>query len=187
MRTLKFLKDSISVLCACVCFRRRHFSRTDKANNSHCNKGIEFCENGQVINNVQTDIDRGILPKGSSSDSSASSDDVEEKVPLRREKGRDKNTLHLKHSTCLFCFANHPKSLVLSSVYESKSVEALKLIEDLQPKNNDIKISDICSHFESHNTSTKRNSIHLSLEHLHIGTDPKWSCLHRAEDTATKC
>ena len=187
MRTLQFLKNSMSVLCACVCFRGRSFSRTDKLNTSHCNKGIEFCENGQIVNDLQTDIDREILPKGPSSDSSASSDDVEEKVPLRREKGCDQQTLNLKHSTCLFCFANHPKSLVLSSVYESKSVEALKLIEDLPPKSDDIKNSDFCSHFDSYDTNTKRNSIHLSLEHLHGGTDPKWSCLHRTEDQAIKC
>lgn len=214
MRTFTFSKECISLFCDCICIRRSLIHRTNNNNNldssSHCNKAVEFCENGQTINRTMEANDKEISSSGSGN---SSADDTDETLPLRPETIYAHETLNLKHSACLFCLGNHPKSIVSSklcskslealnvitdeeresaAVSESISTDLLKLIDDKgQNSTEDTKNSDHFDLSESfllivpQSDKNRRNSIHLSLEKLEM--ENSCLCLHHSEEQATRC
>ena len=48
-----------------------------------------------------------------------------EDVPLREIDGKEYHGVHMKHSACLFCFANHSRHFAISSMGDSKSMNNL--------------------------------------------------------------
>lgn len=76
--------------------------------------------------------------------------------------------LHLKHSACLFCLSNHPRSCVLSAISESRSMEEIHLgdggsrFAEMSKK----KVSGL-----NFPNKGRRDSIHLSLEDVSLRRD----------------
>ena len=188
-RVIQCFKDSFAVLCRCNCVLNSQRSVAYKSESSHRNRENEFSENSQMMDRVRNQNDKEIPPNWQRSSKkslkSSSMDSPEDRAPpLRREKGRSQQALSLKHTACLFCFSNHPKSLVLSSVSESKSIEGLKLLEDHQHNDNcnSKQSCETCRTFRNQNNISTCGSIHLSLGD--VRTDMGCSCInHTVEQT----
>ncbi|XP_053394881.1 prostaglandin E2 receptor EP4 subtype-like isoform X2 [Mercenaria mercenaria] len=81
---------------------------------------------------------------------------------IRVPKGH-KCSLHMKHSSCLFCFANRPKMMVLSSISESRSMDKLHLLDEVSRSH---EFSSRPDSGVSCLNKSRRESIHMSLTDL---------------------
>ena len=145
-----------------------------------------------MIDGIECENDATIPPKKLSlskkTSTSSSKYSQESTGHLRQERGRSQKSLHLKHTACLFCFSNHPKSLVLASTSESKSVEELKHLEEPQLNGNcnDSHFCETCRISEDQIGSNKRDSSgHLSLED--IRTDNGCALFNNTKERTTRC
>ena len=193
IRIIQCFKECLSVVCSC-CRDSENNERNlrGKSNNSHCNGGIEFSENSRMIDGIECENDATISPKKlslSKKPSTSSSKNSQESMGyLRQERGRSQKSLHLKHTACLFCFSNHPKSLVLASTSESKSLEELKHLEEPQLNGNcnDSHFCETCRTSEDQIGSNKCDSSgHLSLED--IRTDNGCALFNNTTERTTRC
>lgn len=76
--------------------------------------------------------------------------------------------LHMKHSACLFCFSNHPKHLVLSSISESRSMDRLHLLDE-GPRCHEFGVNSNKGVYPLN--KSRRESIHLSLTDVTLRND----------------
>lgn len=93
----------------------------------------------------------------------------DESLLLRVPKGH-KCGLHMKHSACLFCFSNHPKHMVLSSISKSRSMDKMNLLDDGSRSHEFHFNSNKNKEFNFLNKS-RRESIHLSLTDVTLRHD----------------
>lgn len=92
------------------------------------------------------------------------------------------NCLHLKHSACLFCLSNHPKTFVLSSISESRSMNEINLIDE-GARYREIKANT--NNGFNYLSKGRRDSIHLSLTDVSLRYD---ECMTIAtSDSSVNC
>lgn len=92
------------------------------------------------------------------------------------------NCLHLKHSTCLFCLSNHPKSFILASISESRSMNEINLTND-GARYREIKANT--NNGFNYLSKGRRNSIHMSLTDVSLRYD---ECMSVAtSDSSCNC
>lgn len=132
---------------------------------------VNQCDDQSVkeLNNTQSNVEQEKQPSPENLNSQIKTEEKHEEMSelLRVSKGRNSN-LHMKHSACLFCFANHPRMMALSSKAESKSMDKLNLLDELpcthvarsRPRS-----GLICLHAD------RRESIHMSLTDLNFRGD----------------